>query len=352
MSHFTHRQMNQPARVPAVHGNAFSPARRGCLPEKLRRAEQASNKSSAGLPTVHTVLNSPGQPLDIAAREFMEPRFHRDFSQVRVHTDEQAASSARAINAAAFTVGSHVVFGAGRFAPGTRDGHELLAHELAHVVQQAGDGGDSASSASVNARRSEQEAAAAAHNVLQNSMPRPPSLTASPPVLMAQSLTGVDPTGAQPLGGGGWSTKLLTIILDSNRQNCFGTADETGSDLYSNCGSPERGQFCQSLSVPYEVRFFVDRVSRPRPQPITPPTVHVAFDFVSTSGKQGYHFDQTDSNPKYVKPNEPLAPSFGRNFSIGSAESGTLKVLIELIDSSGVNLKYSDKIQFDVVPCT
>jgi hypothetical protein len=63
-------------------------------------------------------------------------RFGHDFGNVRIHTDAQAAESAHAVNALAFTVGNHVVLGAGQYSPQTRAGRELLAHELTHVVQQ------------------------------------------------------------------------------------------------------------------------------------------------------------------------------------------------------------------------
>ncbi|TVR78168.1 MAG: DUF4157 domain-containing protein [Rhodospirillales bacterium] len=86
---------------------------------------------------VHDVLRAPGQPLDADTRAFFEPRFGHDFSRVRVHTDARAAGSARAVNARAYTVGSDIVFTQGAFAPGSRAGRQLLAHELAHVVQQA-----------------------------------------------------------------------------------------------------------------------------------------------------------------------------------------------------------------------
>jgi hypothetical protein len=66
----------------------------------------------------------------------MEPRFGHDFSRVRVHTDARANASARAVNALAYTVGQHVVFGSGEYAPRTRAGEHLIAHELAHVLQQ------------------------------------------------------------------------------------------------------------------------------------------------------------------------------------------------------------------------
>ena len=89
-------------------------------------------------PIVHEVLRSPGQPLDPAPRTFMESRFGHDFSSVRVHTDQLAARSAAAVAAHAYTVGSDMVFGSGRYAPASRDGQRLLAHELTHVAQQAG----------------------------------------------------------------------------------------------------------------------------------------------------------------------------------------------------------------------
>lgn len=77
-----------------------------------------------------------GQALDDGTRTFMESRFGRDFGHVRVHTGGGAAESARSINALAYTVGSDVVFGVGRYAPQTGTGRRLIAHELAHVVQQ------------------------------------------------------------------------------------------------------------------------------------------------------------------------------------------------------------------------
>jgi hypothetical protein len=87
---------------------------------------------------VHDVLRSPGQPLDPATRAFFEPRFEHDFSHVRVHSDAKAAESARSVNALAFTVGQNIHFGAGEYHPESLGGMRLLAHELAHTVQQRG----------------------------------------------------------------------------------------------------------------------------------------------------------------------------------------------------------------------
>jgi hypothetical protein len=152
----------------------------------LQRAAVGHDAMGDVPPIVHEVLRSAGQPLDAATRVFMEPRFGHDFSTVqlrvapglartglalgapgnafereaervgasvgqkhipdtrggydfgavRLHTDVRAAESARAVNALAYTVGSHIVFGSGQYAPGTNGGRQLLAHELTHVAQQ------------------------------------------------------------------------------------------------------------------------------------------------------------------------------------------------------------------------
>ncbi|WP_395822379.1 DUF4157 domain-containing protein [Archangium minus] len=74
--------------------------------------------------------------LDPAVQKDMESRFGHDFSRVRVHTDVRAAESARSVHARAYTVGEHIVFGNGQYAPRSFSGRRLLAHELTHVVQQ------------------------------------------------------------------------------------------------------------------------------------------------------------------------------------------------------------------------
>ncbi len=89
-------------------------------------------------PVVNEVLRSPGQALDPQASTFFGPRFGQDFAGVRVHADARAAASARALNARAYTVGRDVVFGQGQYQPATTSGRQLIAHELAHVVQQSG----------------------------------------------------------------------------------------------------------------------------------------------------------------------------------------------------------------------
>jgi len=110
------------------------------LQTKPLAQRQGAGQASAGAapPIVHDALRSPGRPLDPATCGFMESRFGHDFSQVRVHTDEKAAESAQAVNARAYTVGHNIAFGARQYAPKTSKGQKLIAHELAHVVQQSG----------------------------------------------------------------------------------------------------------------------------------------------------------------------------------------------------------------------
>ncbi|MFZ1729984.1 MAG: DUF4157 domain-containing protein [Bacteroidota bacterium] len=93
---------------------------------------------AAGSP--EKVISSPGQPLDPATRAFFEPRFGHDFSNVQVHADRTAAESAHELGALAYTVGTGIVFGKGQYVPESPSGRRLLAHELAHVVQQSGGG--------------------------------------------------------------------------------------------------------------------------------------------------------------------------------------------------------------------
>jgi Domain of unknown function (DUF4157) len=107
-----------------------------------RLARKQTNGGAAGLdgraapPIVEEVLASPGQPLDAATRAFFEPRLGQDISQVRLHTDSKAAESARSVNALAYTVGNHITLRDGHSAAEGDPGRWLLAHELAHTVQQ------------------------------------------------------------------------------------------------------------------------------------------------------------------------------------------------------------------------
>jgi hypothetical protein len=85
---------------------------------------------------INNIHSSGGSSLDSSTKEYMDSRFGYDFSKVVIHNDERAARSAHTIDALAYTLGNHVVFGSRWYSPNTLDGRRLLAHELTHVVQQ------------------------------------------------------------------------------------------------------------------------------------------------------------------------------------------------------------------------
>lgn len=105
--------------------------------EKMQRLAVNQTDVSEVPAIVHEVLRSPGQPLDTNTRVLMEPRFNRDFSQVKLHTNTKAIESAKAVNALAYTVRQNIVFAAEQYQPLTLKGQRLLAHELTHVLQQS-----------------------------------------------------------------------------------------------------------------------------------------------------------------------------------------------------------------------
>ncbi len=102
-------------------------------PIQSKRSRGQSPRAGPRVAAQIRALRGKGEPLSPSVRNFFEPRFGYDFSQVRVHND---ARMARALDARAFTSGQHVVFGAAQYAPETAVGRRLLAHELTHVIQQ------------------------------------------------------------------------------------------------------------------------------------------------------------------------------------------------------------------------
>jgi hypothetical protein len=107
-------------------------------PPGIGRFPASSNEPpNAAAVSVEKVLAGAGSPLEPTLRHDVEQRFGHDFSRVRIHSGAAAEQSAQEMNANAYTLGQHIVFGAGRFAPATQEGRRLLAHELAHVVQRS-----------------------------------------------------------------------------------------------------------------------------------------------------------------------------------------------------------------------
>ena len=134
---------------------------------------------------VHDVIRSPGQPLDHSTRAFMEPRFGRDFSHVRIHADSSSSESASAISAQAYTVGRDIVFNTSNYSPQTTHGLCLIAHELAHVVQQTGATARPENGRSVQRTCREslaQHSFRSADGMAQRLCPKPPTRLADTPL--------------------------------------------------------------------------------------------------------------------------------------------------------------------------
>jgi Domain of unknown function (DUF4157) len=170
----------------------------------------AGNSSSAALVAtqeeeqaspVHDVVRSGGEPLSPDVRSDMEARLGHDFGDVRLHTDGAAESSARAVDAHAYTVGSHIAFQRSAYDPGSEHGRTTLAHELTHVVQQRNgpvDGTEAPGGIRVSdpTDRFEREAAATATQVI--SAPAP---VAAAPAMVQREAAGEETEEEAPVQG-------------------------------------------------------------------------------------------------------------------------------------------------------
>jgi hypothetical protein len=157
-------QMEAPSLQAKQNNNSFfapspisiTPVQRKCETceeeQKMQRKEIETGAATAdnNLENYIGSLSSGGQPLADDVRNFYEPRFGYDFSNVKVHTDAVAVKSAQSINALAYTSGNNIVFNNGQYSPNTDSGKKLLGHELTHVVQQNG---------SINAKKIQRQAA-------------------------------------------------------------------------------------------------------------------------------------------------------------------------------------------------
>ena len=129
----THNQSTSRKQGVPVHLNKSSEEvttghTAGC-DEKTQEHADVARKINEG------TLNQ-GQALDVGTQQVMTDQLGLDFSAVKVHTDNEAASLAESVNANAFTYGKDIVFNQGQYQPHTPAGKELLIHELEHVVQQ------------------------------------------------------------------------------------------------------------------------------------------------------------------------------------------------------------------------
>lgn len=223
---------------------------------RLQRQPDGSASPRLAPQSVDAVLSSPGERLAAPVRAELEAGFGRDLSGVRIHRDGRGGESARAVNAAAYTVGNHIVFGAGRYAPETVTGKRLLAHELAHVVQQDGAERDVGN---VPRRQSTEEGAACACQTDDDESDANPPPTKRPvaPSLQREVLVNrpyplradVDPIAGERIG-----IPLVGIcnpILNGQPQ----------SQLQSPSFHPDK--FLQALRLPTLAQLDLDQIPRP-----------------------------------------------------------------------------------------
>jgi hypothetical protein len=128
----------------------------------------------------------------------MEAAFGHDFGRVRVHADEQAGELARAVHALAYTVGDHIVFEPGQYAPQTTRGARLLAHELTHVLQQRRGTALVQADAPASDNEAEREARSAADALVGGAPPASPTLEAAPGSIQRLRVEGCEPPGLAP----------------------------------------------------------------------------------------------------------------------------------------------------------
>jgi hypothetical protein len=267
----------------------------------------------------------------------METFFGHDFSQVRVHTGEQAARAAGSIGASAYTLGQDIVFGSRQYAPDSHSGRRLLAHELAHVVQQAGQG----SGPSGRYRSLETEADQASGRVASG----------EPAVVTGQSAPGVQ---RNP----GWSTDTLEIRVipvdpTTGNQESY-TENGFLSQRMSSRLPNYRGPFCQNVTLPFRcnVEFRVDYSDEARPQPFTAPQASVDFNF-SPPGGTGFSVSHSDNAAGYGGQDLPLRTSFGTSFNMSLSDNGPFRMRFRLHDpDTGITRLYDDTIQVEARrPC-
>jgi hypothetical protein len=193
-----------------VHGGGQCDACRKRAARSLQRESHRDEFANDAPALVGDVVRSDGDPLDSRTRTFFESRFGQDLGRVRVHTGARAAASARAVDAQAYAVGSHVVFDAGRFNPASGPGRELLAHELVHTLQQRGVEardhdfhGESVRGAGAGEAASEREAASIAQSVAAGEKGQSRPAVSEPLALRRQSnaaaTTKAGPSGVPPV---------------------------------------------------------------------------------------------------------------------------------------------------------
>jgi hypothetical protein len=235
-----------------------------CTQCKQKRASQPGHDALSA--STQAALRSPGRPLDAGTRAYLEPRFGHDFSNVRIHADAQAADAARSVDALAYTIGRDVVFGDGQYSPNTSAGRELLAHELAHVVQQSGSSSASQRDIAISHPDdpAEREAQSVSRTVLSGASP--PSI-ASSAAMGLQRQAGAGAGAGAPPAAPSRRTIWINVGFDSSAR----ANEETMSKLRSSIVIEKFAFFSCCLlhntgcDVDVKTHYDWNRVNKPAP---------------------------------------------------------------------------------------
>ncbi len=251
---------------------------------------------------VDEVLRSPGQPLEPGVRHFMEGRFGHSFGDVRIHSDRLATESARAVKALAYTVGNHIVFQAERLDGQSRGGRTLIAHELAHVVQQSNSRG---MSAQPMLQRQEDKAQKTAEPAAPVVAPPPPAWDPGIPYIHFE-LTDFYRSIYVPAG-----PYIYHSYIGLNR------ADNVNFASNLNPG-PARDTTIRNPNgwhpAPYDLdwffstRFFVDKATAPLPPEYMTFETSADIKFEKDSGGTAFEEHLVDNAPTYIPPLTPYYP--------------------------------------------
>ncbi|HKH71883.1 MAG TPA: DUF4157 domain-containing protein [Vicinamibacterales bacterium] len=295
---------------------------------------------------VNEVLRSPGQPLDVLTRAHMEPLFGFDFSHVRVHAGPEAASSAASIGARAYAVGPHIVFGRSEHSPGTSAGATLMAHELAHVVQQHGQASGDPASLEIGeaSDAAERSAHAAARQVIAGRAANP-GLTAGNPHSVIRR----------------WSSDEMSVNLTPpNVRQENEPSPGQREPVWCQFGGRDRADECRPLPAcrttsrstwDFVAIFRVDGAPPASPFPASartePIDVEGDLTFVPNSGPEQPvgHFAEKAS---YSGRGNPV---FRQRISFSSAQDGQLTVMLKIGTNAGVVI-FNGGVSCERINCT
>ena len=273
----------------------------------------------------------------------------RTFPSPRIHADATAAALARRHGARAVTIGRHVFFGTGEYAPASPRGDWLIAHETAHVAQQTALPGTASAATPLSPAAAERQASAYADRALTGGpLPDPGRSPARAP--QCQPVDSGSPIPMAP-----WNVNGLSITVTSAKsdpRDAWGFVMPGVHRPFSKDGMIR--SFCVTPArYPLEILFHADADIIPRPTPFTPPAVSASLAFRAAGGAASpAAVNVADAKPVYEGPGQPLKTNFGRVVSVDSGADGMLGVTAALQDpDSNTTLQYTDTIECRLDPC-